>query len=337
MVTMDEIIAIKRKYVGQLLSLKNVREVGIGWKNGVEGDLCIVVGVTKKLPLELIDYEDVVPIEIEGFKTDVTCAEDPQLQSNIGRVRQPGYSIGNEKITAGTLGCLVKKNGNTMLLSNAHVFTPDATAEEAESTGIVQPGIYDGGKMPDDYAAFLVEYVPVVPSTEFSACPVTITIQKILNGVYRLARRSTRWKAVSVRTALNFVDAAIAVPITKFDPVVKDLWKPTGIVEAELGMKVVKTGRTTGTTRGKVTQVDVTTTIQYGGIKMAIFGEQIVIEGNTKSFSAGGDSGSIVFKELTSHDDTDHLICGLLFAGSNTITIINRIQNVFDALGISLW
>jgi V8-like Glu-specific endopeptidase len=45
--------------------------------------------------------------------------------------------------------------------------------------------------------------------------------------------------------------------------------------------------------------------------------------------SQGGDSGSAVL------DEKNQLV-GLLFAGSDTTTIINRIENVFSALGVTL-
>jgi V8-like Glu-specific endopeptidase len=45
--------------------------------------------------------------------------------------------------------------------------------------------------------------------------------------------------------------------------------------------------------------------------------------------SQGGDSGSAVL------DDQDKLV-GLLFAGSDQTTIINRIEHVFDSLNLSL-
>jgi hypothetical protein len=47
------------------------------------------------------------------------------------------------------------------------------------------------------------------------------------------------------------------------------------------------------------------------------------------AMSQGGDSGSAVLA------DNNHLV-GLLFAGSDTTTVINRIQNVFSALGVSV-
>jgi len=47
------------------------------------------------------------------------------------------------------------------------------------------------------------------------------------------------------------------------------------------------------------------------------------------AMSQGGDRGSAVL------DDNNNLV-GLLFAGSDTSTIMNRIQNVFYELGVSL-
>lgn len=46
-------------------------------------------------------------------------------------------------------------------------------------------------------------------------------------------------------------------------------------------------------------------------------------------YGEGGDSGSAVLSE-------DKKIVGLLFAGSTTITVFNRIQNVFEAFEVSL-
>jgi len=47
------------------------------------------------------------------------------------------------------------------------------------------------------------------------------------------------------------------------------------------------------------------------------------------AMSAGGDSGSVVL-------DMEKNIVGLLFAGSDQTTIMNRIQNVFTLLNIGL-
>ena len=47
------------------------------------------------------------------------------------------------------------------------------------------------------------------------------------------------------------------------------------------------------------------------------------------AMSAGGDSGSAVL-------DGSGRVVGLLFAGSESTTIINRIQNVMEALSVSI-
>ena len=45
--------------------------------------------------------------------------------------------------------------------------------------------------------------------------------------------------------------------------------------------------------------------------------------------SAGGDSGSAVLTD-------DNYLVGLLFAGSDKVTICNRIENVFTLLNVHL-
>ena len=95
-------------------------------------------------------------------------------------------------------------------------------------------------------------------------------------------------------------------------------------VEGELGMAIKKSGRTTGLTSGEITQVDVTVNVQYGGNRMALFTDQLM----AGAMSQGGDSGSAVLTE-------NNKLTGLLFAGSDTTTVINRIENVFTALGVT--
>ena len=65
---------------------------------------------------------------------------------------------------------------------------------------------------------------------------------------------------------------------------------------------------------------------------MALFEDQVIVTAEFQAvepFSAGGDSGSVVL-------DADNRIVGLLFAGSNTVTIVNRVENVFSIMGVSL-
>ena len=71
--------------------------------------------------------------------------------------------------------------------------------------------------------------------------------------------------------------------------------------------------------------MDAVSRVQYGEGKMAEFTDQIV----TRAMSQGGDSGSAVL-------DMNKNLVGLLFAGSDTVTILNPIDEVFSALNISL-
>ena len=89
-------------------------------------------------------------------------------------------------------------------------------------------------------------------------------------------------------------------------------------------MQVQKTGRTTGHTRGLITQLDATLRIDYDG-HTALFTGQLV----AGPMSEPGDSGSAVL-------DMDGRVVGLLFAGSEAITIINPIDEVFAALNVEL-
>jgi len=68
----------------------------------------------------------------------------------------------------------------------------------------------------------------------------------------------------------------------------------------------------------------VTVSVDYGG-KIAIYKNQLM----AGAMSQGGDSGSAVL-------DMNKQVVGLLFAGSNTTTIMNPIQLVLDALGVQL-
>ena len=82
-------------------------------------------------------------------------------------------------------------------------------------------------------------------------------------------------------------------------------------------MLVKKTGRTTHFTTGRVTALNATVNVGYGGGKVAKFVNQII----TTDMSAGGDSGSLVL-------DWQNRPVGLLFAGSSVATILNPIATV---------
>jgi hypothetical protein len=96
---------------------------------------------------------------------------------------------------------------------------------------------------------------------------------------------------------------------------------------ASLGMDVKKCGRTTELTSGTVTGVNVTVYISYSGGKIARFVKQIQFS----DISEPGGSGSLI----VANDGTNDPVA-LLFAGSDTTTIGNPINDVLDNFNVSI-
>jgi hypothetical protein len=98
-------------------------------------------------------------------------------------------------------------------------------------------------------------------------------------------------------------------------------------------LTVLKHGRTTGLTRGVITDVDADIQVNFPGFGVARFINTVVIRGlpPTSPFSAGGDSGSLIV-------DADHRACALLFAGSSAqdVTFANPLATVLSRLRVRL-
>ncbi|HKK40809.1 MAG TPA: hypothetical protein VJ963_00275 [Bacteroidales bacterium] len=309
----------------------NVVATGIGYKvvNGKRtSDLSIVCSVKEKLPVSGLLRKHSIASSFDGIPTDV-------IQTGVIRAFAPdrrrvrpapgGVSIGHRDITAGTLGCLVKKGGGKYILSNNHILANCNKAKKGDP--ILQPGPYDGGIIPGDQIAELTGFVPIHFSESEQAGFFAGMIGKCLNFLSGLACSNTRFRVMRIKAIDNLVDAAIAKPLE--DSLVTDeiieISNISETVPAELGMAIKKRGRTTGLTTGEITQVDVTVTVNYDDGRSAVFKDQLM----TGAMSQGGDSGSVVVTGT-------NRLTGLLFAGSDSITIINRIENVFSALSISL-
>ena len=296
----------------ELLKKANVVGVGIGEK--ITGGLpvgrpCLKVYVEKKLKKSKLAKSDLVPLELSQIETDVEEVGKirplahgfPRLRreasavrrANTARIRPAlgGVSIGHYKITAGTLGCLVrdKKTGRSFILSNNHVLANSNSAKKGDI--IIQPGAADGGKTPEDRIANL-----------------------------------ERWVEIDFTGAGNLVDSSLAAPVSEevVRPEIASIGAPRGVSKARLKMLVQKSGRTTGHTFGEIKDVSATMRISYGR-KSALFRSQIL----TTAMSQGGDSGSLVL-------DRKNRAVGLLFAGSNLVTLCNPIQEVLKLLEVTL-
>lgn len=330
---MDEVRAGLRGHSNKLFGRANVVATGAGYKVTAgkrTKELSVVCSVSRKLPLEALDAADRVPPEIDGVPTDVVETGIIRALATRTERQRPapgGVSIGHRDITAGTLGCLVKKNGQVMILSNNHVLANSNDAQTCDP--ILQPGPIDGGKLPADLIAELHQFVPINfgDPPPPSDCQFARGMIALLNAGCRVIGSRTRYSIHRIQAADNLVDAAVARPLNARDVSddILEIGRIVGQGRGELGMALQKSGRTTGLTRGEITQVAVTVDVSYGAGRTARFTDQLM----AGAMSQGGDSGSAVL-------DGDKRLVGLLFAGSDNSTIINRIEHVFSALGVTL-
>lgn len=200
---------------------------------------------------------------------------------------------------SGTLGSLVTDGINNYILSNNHVLGRSGQAAAGED--VSQPGLIDNNCA-----------IPTIVGDFTTAAP--------LGGG-------------------SNVDAAIAqLRLGQMDPTgfIEDIGIPTkAVVAPTVGMSVAKSGRTTGFTTGSIQSINTSVSVQYqqncgSGKKFTVsYTNQIVI--TPGSFSAGGDSGSLITTNNSAHNPV-----GLLFAGSSSSTIANRASDVLARLSAVL-
>lgn len=292
-------------------------------------EACILVFVDRKRPERELRARDIVPKSIGGVHTDVVqtgrfrALEVVQStdRDRTARLRpaKGGMSLGHYRISAGTLGVVVRRNGHPVILSNNHVL---ANANDAKlGDPILQPAPADGGRLQDTIAR-LADFVPI-RFNERSVGPVARFLESALGPLLRTLGLGV--KRLPDGPA-NQVDAAVAVPVDEswVSEGVVDIGPISGTAEASIGVRVRKSGRTTGLTKGRVTGLDAVVEVDYRG-RSAIFRGQIVSDIE----SSGGDSGSLVV------DDHGRAL-GLLFAGGLTTTLINPIQAVTELLDVTI-
>ncbi|HBU07985.1 MAG TPA: hypothetical protein DEA99_02035 [Candidatus Omnitrophica bacterium] len=134
------------------------------------------------------------------------------------------------------------------------------------------------------------------------------------------------WIEINFKKEANLVDAALARPKVSGDvrPEIMLIGSPQGLTKAKIGMPIQKSGRTTGYTTGKVKDISASVKVNYDN-QTALFRGQIL----TTNMSQGGDSGSLVL-------DMKARAVGLLFAGSEQVTILNPINEVLRLLDVEI-
>jgi hypothetical protein len=279
----------------------------VGTAIGVDGAGHAVLKVYLAEPssLELPRYMAGVEIvtEVTGPFTPLPAlAAAPDPTTNYPRPVPIGVSTGHPDVTAGTIGARVTDGERVFALSNNHVFAANNGGREGDN--LLQPGVADGGRDPDDSFGTLYDFEPL------SFCRAGVC-------------------------GLNRIDAALALTTPE------DLGTETPeggygsprpwSLEAEIGMAVQKYGRTTGHTVGEISGIHAILDVNYR-TGTARFEDQIVISG--AGFSAGGDSGSLVVTK--GRLLADRRPVGLLFAGSGNTTIANPITHVLERFNVGL-
>lgn len=242
----------------------------------------------------------------------VLFAIQPALAQTANQVKQTppvklGTSGGNVHdaskafCCSGTLGSLVTKGGVDYILSNNHVLADTGTATVGDA--ISQPGLVDVG------------------------CNASLT-QTVANFSQAILLGTANVDAALAQIIFGEVDTTGAI---------LEIGNPASTIAPDdstaVGRQVAKSGRTTGLTCASIASVNTNVKVQYqrgcgSGKKFTIaYANQVLI--NSSSFSAGGDSGSLIVTA-----DTVQPIA-LLFAGSSTTTIGNRISDVTSALGVN--
>jgi hypothetical protein len=197
---------------------------------------------------------------------------------------------------SGTLGALVTDGTTQYILSNNHVLGRADQAVAGED--ISQPGMIDAN------------------------CAVTTVVGDF---------------TISSPLGSN-VDASIAQLRTgQMDSTgfIEGIGVPArAVVNPTVGLAVTKSGRTTGTTTGTIASINTSVSVQYqrscgSGKKFTVsYTNQVVI--NSSTFSAGGDSGSVILSSSGKNP------VALLYAGSSTSTIGNPATQVLQRLSTSL-
>lgn len=229
-------------------------------------------------------------------------------------------SVGNYR-DAGTLSCLVKKNGELFGLTCNHV--AGGCNNTKSDTPIVAPGVAD------------VCYTSIDPFTigrHHSVLPMSQGDPAFINCD---ANRDAA--LISIRNETN---------ITSMQGTFYDT--PVSVMEPIDNMRVEKVGRTTGNTHGTVLSkvfkpiaimcnaksypsANEEESVTFQGV--VYFTNIFVVTGANGRFSLPGDSGSLVVH--SDANNTRHAV-GMLFAGNENVTFILPIKPILDELGVSL-
>jgi hypothetical protein len=309
----DKAVKAQRSVRKDLLSKPGV--IGVGTCLEEDGTVVIKVmlnGIDKpKLP-KLVNGVKVIS-EVIGEWRPMQLIPPPAGPARQRRLPRPvpigvsAFPYDEDICASGTLGCRMRgRNGQYYALSNNHVFGLENEATPA--TEITQPS------SGDDNCPLFMLYENVLGSV---AGFVTLTFDEEDPNLVDAAAIFTEPTLVGVSTLPDGYGAPRSTTVDAF-----------------LGQRVQKYGRTTGYRVGVVTGIDMAVGPVGYDAGDAFFVETIEVTGTPSNVSLGapGDSGSLVV-------DMNRNPVGLLFAGGGfpiVRTLCNDIDNVMTLMRITL-
>lgn len=287
-------------------------------EDGLSDDqkLVVQVSVKRKLPLDSLAPEDVLPENFGGMPVrviearyhvpeDVTSVPEPVASQSRTKRHDPllpGISVAHKDVSAGTLGMFVRDraSGVVGILSNFHVLAGSTAARVGDP--ILQPGPFDEGKVGRDSVAHLVSYI----------------IDK--DGDAAFARLNGA-RGIDIR------QLGTDRPVS-------------GVRNVRLGDELIKSGRSTGVTKGRVTAMGryyITYSVGRIGVDGFKIDPRKLGNPDDDEISTGGDSGSIWTDPQTG------LGVGLHFAGETSPlpqeehAIACHLSRVMSRLGLDVY
>ncbi len=288
------VIAAQHRNTPHLLSQPEVVGTATGVDNADQPSLLVF---TKRAlaPGAIPESLDGIPVVVK-----VTGEILPMVVNYYDRPVPIGVSTGNAKeCSAGTIGARVKDAaGKVYALSNNHVYALENLAPLGSR--VLQPGLYDNS------CKFNLSYV-IGSLYDFE--PISFSQDNIMDAAI----------ATTTRQKLG-----TATPPDGYG-------RPrAATLEAFIGQRVQKYGRTTKRTIGTVTAINGIILVSYSE-GTATFVNQIVVR-STTPFIKPGDSGSL----LVTYPKRNPV--GLLFAGNATgkLAVANPIDPVLQRFGVTI-
>jgi hypothetical protein len=278
----------------ELLAIPGVRGVGVGLD-------------AQGLPVAVVLLERAgarVPARLGSLAVQTEVVGPLRAFALTGRYRPLpiGVSAGNAlECLPGTIGCALDAGGRRYLLSANHVFARQNQASIGEA--ITQPALPDADPTcttapPRTVVARLADFEPVVYDAR--------TPNRFDAAIAELTEGETNCATLAPFYGLPSSDPAAPSP----------------------DAAILKVGRTTELTRGRIKAIDVKVKITFPA-GTALFVGQIL---TTKGFGAFGDSGSLIVTD----DGAFHPVAIVIGGGSNGTAIASPIGPILERFGATI-